>query len=66
MRYQHVCVESIGYCLPPERLSSTALEQRLAPLYSRLRLPEGRLELISGIAERRLWHPGTLPAIRAS
>lgn len=62
MRYQHVCVESIGYCLPPERLSSTALEQRLAPLYSRLRLPEGRLELISGIAERRLWHPGTLPS----
>lgn len=52
----------MGYCLPPERLSSAALEQRLAPLYSRLRLPEGRLELISGIAERRLWRPGTLPS----
>lgn len=62
MHYQRVCLESIGYCLPPERLTSAALEQRLAPLYSRLRLPEGRLELISGIAERRLWLPGTLPS----
>lgn len=62
MRYQHVCVESIGYTLPDETVTSAELEARLAPLYQRLRLPEGRLELMTGIRERRFWKPGTLPS----
>ncbi|MFO0817957.1 MAG: 3-oxoacyl-ACP synthase III [Pirellulales bacterium] len=62
MQYQNVCIESVGYCLPPERVSSTQLEQRLRPLYERLRLPEGRLELMSGIRERRVWRTGVLPS----
>ncbi len=33
-----------------------------APLYERLRLPEGRLELITGVRERRFWSRGTLPS----
>ncbi len=33
----------------------------MSPLYERLRLPAGRLELMSGIRERRLWEPGVLP-----
>ncbi len=32
------------------------------PVYSRLKLPSGRLELMSGIRERRLWEPGTRPS----
>ncbi len=62
MKYQHVCIESIGYTLPEEILSSAEIERRLAPLYSRLKLPEGRLELMTGIHERRLWPAGTLPS----
>lgn len=62
MRYQQVCIESLGYTLPEEILSSDEVERRLAPLYQRLRLPEGRLELMSGIKERRLWPPGTRPS----
>ncbi|MGI8979321.1 MAG: 3-oxoacyl-ACP synthase III [Pirellulaceae bacterium] len=62
MRYQHVCIESLGYALPEEVLSSDEIERRLAPLYQRLRLPEGRLELMSGIKERRLWPKGTRPS----
>lgn len=62
MQYHHVCLESFGYCLPEEVLSSDELENQLQPLYSRLRLPEGRLELMTGIAERRIWKPGTLPS----
>jgi 3-oxoacyl-[acyl-carrier-protein] synthase III len=62
MQYQNVCLESVGYCLPPERVSSAQLEQRLRPLYDRLRLPEGRLELMSGIRERRVWRTGVLPS----
>lgn len=62
MRYQNVCLDALGYTLPDEILSSDEIERRLAPLYRRLRLPEGRLELITGIRERRLWPPGMLPS----
>jgi 3-oxoacyl-[acyl-carrier-protein] synthase-3 len=62
MRYQQVCLESFGYTLPQEIVTSTEIETRLAPLYRRLRLPEGRLELMTGIRERRFWSPGTLPS----
>ncbi|MHB8899006.1 MAG: 3-oxoacyl-ACP synthase III [Thermoguttaceae bacterium] len=59
MLYQNVCLEAISYTLPEEILTSAQLEQRLEPLYRRLRLPEGRLELMTGIVERRFWKPGT-------
>lgn len=62
MHYQNVCLESFGYCLPGETVTSAEIERRLGPLYERLRLPEGRLELMSGIRERRWWPPGTLPS----
>ena len=62
MRYQRVCLESFGYRLPGEIVTSAEIEARLAPLYRRLRLPEGRLELMTGIRERRFWSPGTLPS----
>jgi 3-oxoacyl-[acyl-carrier-protein] synthase III len=62
MHYQHVCLESLGYTLPDEIITSDQIERRLEPLYRRLRLPEGRLELMSGIRERRLWPRGTRPS----
>ena len=62
MLYRHVCIESLGYSLPEEIVTTAELERRLAPLYERLRLPEGRLELMSGIRERRFWPVGMLPS----
>ena len=62
MRYENVCLETIAYTLPDEIISSAEIEKRLAPLYTRLRLPEGRLELMTGIHERRFWPPGTRPS----
>lgn len=62
MRYHHVCIEALAAVLPPEVLTSVEIERRLAPLYRRLKLPEGRLELMSGIRERRLWPAGMLPS----
>jgi len=62
MRYSKVCLESFGYTLPREIVSSDDIERRLAPLYARLRLPSGRLELMTGIRERRFWPRGTLPS----
>ena len=60
MRYQSVCIEAFGYTLPDEIVTSDEIEARLAPLYQRLRLPAGRLELMTGIRERRFWSPETL------
>ena len=62
MRYENVCVESVAYVLPEETVSSEEIERRLEPLYRRLRLPEGRLELMTGIRERRFWEAGVLPS----
>jgi 3-oxoacyl-[acyl-carrier-protein] synthase III len=61
MRFAHACIESIGYSLPQEIWTSADVERRLAPLYERLRLPEGRLELMTGIRERRVWQKDELP-----
>lgn len=59
MRYQHVCVEAFAHTLPPEVVTSDEIEARLAPVYDRLGLPAGRLELMTGIQERRFFEPGT-------
>lgn len=55
MRWKNVCVEAIDYLLPDERVSTSALEDRLGPLYSALHLERGHVEMLTGIRERRLW-----------
>ncbi|TWT86979.1 3-oxoacyl-ACP synthase III [Neorhodopirellula pilleata] len=62
MRFEDVVLAGIGVTIPEESWSSDELERRLHPLYSRLRLPEGRLSLMSGIEERRVWPAGTMPS----
>jgi len=62
VQFDSVCLESIGAVIPDEIWSSESIEHRLSPIYSRLKLPEGRLELMSGITERRVWPLGTLPS----
>ncbi|MFT4542346.1 MAG: 3-oxoacyl-[acyl-carrier-protein] synthase III [Planctomycetota bacterium] len=62
MRFEKVHLEGFGYALPEERVFSDQLEERVAPLYERLRLHVGRLELMSGIRERRFWPVGTRPS----
>ncbi len=61
MRYQHVCIEAVSYTLPPHIVTSEDIETQLAPVYQKLGLPEGRLELMTGIKERRFWDRGTRP-----
>lgn len=62
MKFAHVCLESLAVALPDEVWSSARIEARLRPLYERLKLPEGRLELMTGIRERRMWPEGTRPS----
>lgn len=62
MRFSNVRIESLAVALPDEILTSAAIEEELRPLYERLKLPFGRLELMTGIRERRVWPLGTRPS----
>lgn len=66
MRFEKVYLEGLACHLPENIVTSDDLEQRLAPVYDRLKLPFGRLELMSGIRERRFWDKGVFPSQVAS
>ncbi len=57
MKYSKVYINSINYELPPVVVSSAELEQQLAPLYTALHINPGQLQALTGIRERRWWHP---------
>lgn len=61
MRFAHVCLEAAVAVLPPHVVSSAEIEAQLTPVYERLNLPAGRLELMTGIRQRRFFAPGTKP-----
>ena len=62
MNFKQVCIESLGYTLPSEIWTSSDIEEKLSPLYRRLKLPEGRLELMTGIAQRGFWPVDVRPS----
>ena len=66
MRWSDVRLEAHAHVLPERLVTSEELERRLAPLYERLRLSVGRLELMSGIRARRFFAPGTRPSAIAA
>jgi acyl-CoA:acyl-CoA alkyltransferase len=55
MHYSKTHIEALGYELAPIVVTSDELEERIAPVYEKLRIPEGQLEAMTGIAERRWW-----------
>lgn len=55
MKYSKVYIDSFGYELPPNVVTSDDLEKRLEPLYESLHFQKGQLEAITGIHERRFW-----------
>ena len=62
MRFSKVGIEAMSYALPGEVTSSAELEGELSPLYEKLNLQVGRLELMTGIKERRFWPSDHLPS----
>lgn len=62
MRFRDVVVAGLAHVLPDEVVSSAELETRLFALYARHGLRVGRLELMTGIRERRFFAKGTLPS----
>ena len=65
MHFSNVAIEGMAHSLPEDVVSSSEIEDKLSPLYQRLNLPPGRLELMTGITERRLW-PSTFKPSEAS
>jgi 3-oxoacyl-[acyl-carrier-protein] synthase III len=61
-KFSKVCLESIAVNLPPNKVTSAELEQRLAPLYQNLGIPFGTLERLSGISSRYFWDHDMLPS----
>lgn len=53
--FKHVCLESYAAYFPETEVSSAEIEAQLAPIYERLRLPIGTLEMLSGVRTRYLW-----------
>lgn len=62
MKFSKTVLDSIAYELPPEVWTSESIEEKLSPLYDRLKLPYGRLELMTGIKERRFWPESVQPS----
>lgn len=62
LEYNHVCLESFGYVLPENVVASGEIERELAPVYERFGVHAGRLEMMTGIRERRFWNEGMLPS----
>ena len=58
MKYSKVYIESFGYELAPNIVTSDDLENRLEPFYKALHFQKGQFEAITGISERRFWEPG--------
>ncbi len=58
MRYTRVFIQSIGYQLAPNVVSTASLEARLAPVYKALRVPPNQIEPLTGVRERRYWDAG--------
>ena len=55
MLYSKVYIDSFGYELAPNVITSDDLENRLEPLYEALHFQKGQLKAITGIHESRLW-----------
>lgn len=66
MRFGNVCIEALSHVLPDNVVTSAEIESWLKPLYDRFRLAEGRLELMTGIRERRFWAEGVRPSEAAA
>jgi len=66
LKFQNLMLENIAYEIPQEIFSSERIETELSDLYEKCKLPHGRLELMTGIKERRHWPAGTKPSTIAA
>jgi 3-oxoacyl-[acyl-carrier-protein] synthase III len=61
-RFKHVCIENFAANIPPFEVTSSQIEDKIAPLYQRLQIPFGTLEKLSGVRSRYFWDANVLPS----
>jgi 3-oxoacyl-[acyl-carrier-protein] synthase-3 len=55
MLYENVYIESMGYVVPDNIITTAWIEEQLAPVYKDLGAPAGFIERLTGIKEHRWW-----------
>ncbi|MCP3873847.1 MAG: 3-oxoacyl-ACP synthase III [Desulfobacteraceae bacterium] len=55
MKYSNVFIESFGYELAPNVVTTTELEEKLSPFFDAMGFGPGQIEALTGIKERRYW-----------
>ena len=57
-RHRNVALLSVASTIAPRITTSADIDQRLAPVLKKLRLPQGLLQRVAGVHERRNWDEG--------
>ena len=65
-RYRNVAITGVAHLDAPIRVTSSEIDDQLAPAAERLGAQAGMLEQVAGITARRFWEPGVLPSEVAS
>lgn len=65
-RFENVYIQALACHLPTNKISSSELEDQIAPLYERLQIPFGTLERLSGVGSRYLWENTVRPSEAAT
>jgi len=58
----NVSIEAVACELAPHIIKSSDIENQLSGTMQRLEIPQGLLEGLTGIRERRFWDPGVMPS----
>lgn len=61
-KFKNVCIESYATNLPNKKITSAEMEESLAPLYERLKIPLGTFEKLTGVSSRYFWEDSVLPS----
>lgn len=66
MLFQNVAIHALAYADPPQRMTSAAVSDRLAPALRRFGLGTSFLQEATGIVARRFWGDGVQPSQAAA
>lgn len=66
MKYSDVYIGGMGYEIPPNVLKTDVMERQLAPVYGQLNIGPGKLQMMTGLRERRFWNDNLRPSQAAT
>ena len=55
MKYSKVFIESFGYELAPNIVTTEEIEEKLSPFFKEMGFGQGQIEALTGIKERRIF-----------